>query len=544
MPIIDKTKFDFSTVAKSTGADGQTALVRNDTSTTVLHVALRTPAPWIDVYPAEFALAPQSAQTIAIRLAPNKSRDALVPSAVKLYGQYLHVNANETGHVPADVSLDLAVIPPVAECPTCGSALPEQARECRRCGERIRLCPVCAAPNTWVARVCRLDHAHVIRSETDWLTSPGGDRAHTALSTAAVGAQLSRKWSLPTFAPTRAAEIVEWSAPLAAFGMLFAAAIDTTGVRSFVQAFEIVTGAALWDLELSDPKGIYPDRGSMALSVDGVLYAATLGGHVTAIDAIRGTLKWSEQMRGGAYGGVVVSGDLLLVPLDNTLALIDRRTGKEVRRHEFAARLDSAPCAGGSLVYVAGDDGVVRALSLSTGDEVWSANLDGPVSVTQGASSPTSAFDAAPLLHDGTLYVATMAGSVAALDAATGAERWRSRATVKPIAAAPALSPDGLLYVPADDGSLHIIAADSGKLVRTRKLTSAPLRNSPVCGLGAVFAGADDGNIYALDSDYGVHLAYETTSGARISGPGLALYGTLLAFTATNGVLYVLDATL
>src|SRR5580704_16999095 len=152
MSIIDKTKFDFSVTAKSRGADGQTALVRNDTAITVLHVALRTPAEWIDVYPAEFALAPQSVQRVAIRLAPEKSRDALAPAAVKLYGQYLHVNANETGHVPRDVALDLAVIPPIADCPTCGAALPEQARECRRCGERIRLCPVCAAPNTWVAR--------------------------------------------------------------------------------------------------------------------------------------------------------------------------------------------------------------------------------------------------------------------------------------------------------------------------------------------------------------------------------------------------------
>jgi outer membrane protein assembly factor BamB len=57
-----------------------------------------------------------------------------------------------------------------------------------------------------------------------------------------------------------------------------------------------------------------------------------------------------------------------------------------------------------------------------------------------------------------------------------------------------------------------------------------------------LFAGADDGNIYALDADYNVHLAYETTSGARISGAGLALYGDLLTFVATNGVWYVLQA--
>jgi outer membrane protein assembly factor BamB len=311
--------------------------------------------------------------------------------------------------------------------------------------------------------------------------------------------------------------------------MVFASAIDTTGSRAFVQAFEIRTGAALWDLELPDPKGIYPDRGAMALSIDGILYAASLGGHVTAVDAIRGTLKWSEQFSGAAYGGAVVVDDLLLAPFGDALVWIDRLTGKERGRYQLGDRLDTAPCASSTAAYVAGEDGVVCAVELASGHELWKVTLDG-------------AFDAAPILRDGVLYAATMSGSVYALDATTGAVRWQSRATVKPIAVSPAVSADGLLYVAADDGSIHIIAADSGNLVRSRKLSNAPLRSSPVCSGNTVFAGADDGNIYSIDADYNVNLAYETTSGARIASAGLALYGDLLVFAATNGVLYVLEA--
>lgn len=534
MSLIDKVNFDFSAGGvngASTGAAGQIALVRNESETSVLHVAVRAPVPWIDVYPTEFALAPQSTQRLVVRLAPERSRDALMPAVVKLYGQYLHVNANETGSVPPDVAVDLSINPPAATCPTCGSALPEQARECRRCGERIRLCPVCAAPNTWLARRCRIDPAHVIRTQIDWLASPGGDAAHTAVNDTPAAPQLARKWSQPSFPPTRAAEIMEWSAPLAAFGMLFASAIDSTNGRAFVQAFEIQTGAALWDIELPDPRGIYPDRGAMALSTDGILYAATLGGHVTAIDAVRGTLKWTSRHEGVAYGGCVVVDDFLLVPLGSALTFLDRRTGKEQGRIDVGARLDTAPCAGPSAVYIAGDDGVVRAVSISTMTELWRATLDG-------------AFDAAPILRDGVLYAATMSGSVYALDAVDGAVRWQSRATIKPIAVSPAMSADGLLYVAADDGVIHIVAAGSGNIVRSRRVSGTPLRTSPVCGGSTVFAGADDGNVYSLDADYHVHLAYETSSGARIVGAGLALYGDLLAFAATNGVLYVLQATI
>ena len=136
-----------------------------------------------------------------------------------------------------------------------------------------------------------------------------------------------------------------------------------------------------------------------------------------------------------------------------------------------------------------------------------------------------------------------MAGSVYALDIADGRVLWHTRATTKPIAATPALSTDGLLFVGADDGLVHIIAADTGNLIRSRRVSSAPIRCSPVCSGGTVFVGADDGNIHALDADYNAHRAYETTPGARITGAGLALYGDLLTFVATNGVLYVLQAT-
>jgi outer membrane protein assembly factor BamB len=311
--------------------------------------------------------------------------------------------------------------------------------------------------------------------------------------------------------------------------MLFASAIDPTGVRSFVQAFEIVTGGALWDLELPDAKGIYPDRGSMAISSDGILYASTLGGRVTAIDAVRGTLKWSENLHGATYGGLVVTGGLLLAPAADSISVIDRLTGKELRRLAIGRRLDTAPCSDGRTAYVAGDDGVVRAFNLSSGALTWSTDVE-------------SGFDAAPLLRDGIIFVASAGGTVYALDAATGTERWRTRATVKPISASPALSVDGLLYVPADDGSIHIIDSESGKLVRSRKLSSQPIRTAPVAAGGIMLAGCDDGNIYAIDPDYGVNQAYETTAGARIAGAGLALYGRFVAFAATNGMLYVLEA--
>ena len=95
----------------------------------------------------------------------------------------------------------------------------------------------------------------------------------------------------------------------------------------------------------------------------------------------------------------------------------------------------------------------------------------------------------------------------------------------------------------ADDGFLHTVATSTGNLIRSRRVSGSPLRTSPVCSGHTVFAGADDGSIYSLDADYAVHRTYETTPGTRLMTAGLALYGDTLVCAATNGVLYVLQAT-
>ncbi len=534
MPVLDVTEFDFSQ-EHALGADKvarRVAVVRNESGRAVLHVGVKSPVPWLDVYPGEFALAPSEAQAVTAELRPEKAgHAALAATQVSLFGQYLTVSAQDAADLPGDLELAIAVTPPLSNCPHCAADLPEGATECRRCGERIRLCRVCGTPNTWIATLCRLSPAHVLRTESDWRMSPGGDEAHALSGARTLGTHLARRWSFPSFAPTRAADALEWSAPLAAFGMVLASGIDTAASRASLFAFETATGAALWDFDLPDASGLYPDRGGMALSGDGMLYAATLAGSVLAMDAIRGTRLWEAKVSGAVYGGVTLSGDLLLVPAGETVVLLDRSSGALLRTLPAGGRCDTAPAVWGGGVFAAGDSSEVRAFNLSTGAEVWRAETDGP-------------FDAALLVRDGTLYAATMAGTVYALETATGHIRWQTSVSSKGIAVSPALSADGgLLFAACDDGYLHVVAAHSGNLIRSRRVSSTPLRSSPACSGSTVFVGADDGILYSLDAGYEVRRAYETSPGTRLGTAGPALYGDTLVCAATNGVLYVLQAT-
>lgn len=533
MPVLDVTQFDFSQEhALDAGRVARrTAVVRNQDARAVLHVGVKSPVPWLEMYPVEFALAPQSAQTVVAELRPERAdHQALAPVQVSVFGQYISLDAALAEALPPDVAVQIQVIPPISVCPHCAADLPEGARECRRCGERIRLCPICGTPNTWLARVCRLSPSHILRTEIDWTASPGGDATHTVAPAPVLGVHLARRWSFPAFPPPRDAPALEWSAPLAAFGMVIASAIDTEMGRATIQAFELTTGATLWDFDLPDPKGLYPDRGAPALSDDGTLYAATLGGQVVALDVVRGTRRWSASVEGAVYGGVTVADDWLLVPAGSSLGVLNRANGALVRAIPLGGRLDTAPAYADDVAYVTCDDGSVSAFHLRPCEERWRTTADGP-------------FDAAPLIAGGVVYAASISGTVYALDAATGAVKWQTHVTPRGVATAPALSPDGLLFVAADDGFVHVIAATSGNLVRSRRVSGSPLRCAPVCSGSTVFVGADDGNVYTLDADYAVGRAYETTPGARLAGAGAALYGDTLVFTATNGVLYVLRAS-
>lgn len=531
MPVLDTTEFDFShDYADGGGLIRRAAIVRNEDAHAVLHVGVKSPVAWLDAFPSEFALAPQASQAVTLELRPERAKNgALSPVSVSVFGQYLAMAAADAAALPADVGLEIRIVPPLAGCPHCGAEMPTGARECRRCGERIRLCPVCGIPNNWRVKVCRLSASHLIRAENDWLVSPGGGASHASSLSSPLPVQLARRWSFPAFPPTREAEVLEWSAPLAAFGLVAASAIETGAGRASVMAWETATGGALWDFDLPDGRGIYPDRGAMALSEDGHLYAATLGGFVVALDAIRGTRQWETRVNGTVYGGVTVAGENLLVPCGQSVCVLDRATGVSRQTLPVGGRLDTAPAVLGEMAVVCSDDSSVYAFDLATGEPLWTRAADGP-------------FDAAPLCKEDAVYTATMAGTVYRLDAATGEIVWQRSVTSKPVAVTPALSSDGLLFVTADDGFVHIVDSTSGNLIRSRRVANVPLRTSPVVSGHTVFLGADDGIVYALDADYAVHRAYETTPGARLSTASPALSGDTLAAAATNGVLYVLRA--
>ena len=509
----------------------------------VLHVRLAPGADYLTVTPTEAALGPDERQIVSIVTDTARARASVhggaAPGAtVHLWYQRLGTHDSAGASTPPRQS-DIHVHLPIASCPSCGKSLDALVADgqgmpevCPYCYERLRPCPVCGAPNSWRARRCILDAAHIIRTGLDWGVlggGPGHDGVRTgehALPT------LSRRWSYPSVAPARRENALTWSAPQTAYGMVAAAAATAFGDAA-IYAFDARTGAPLYD-PYPLPTPIYPDRGALAIAA-GRLFAATIEGTCICLDALRGTRLWQTNVGGRVFGAVTIAAAepgqpvplLVAVALkDGTgnLTLLDAETGALLRTAPLPATPDTAPAFADGRAFLHTDDGTISAIEVATGSLLWTAH---------GAAG----FDASPIVLGDAVYSCDTAGTVRRYNTATGEEIWQLAVTSSPLAGTPACDGE-LLYLPADDG-LHLVAAERGQSVRRYPLRQ-PVRSSPIVVGGTLFFGATDGVLYGALPGHGLERLYETASaGAQIVAAPAYADRTLYA-VATNGVLYAL----
>lgn len=513
----------------------------------VLHVRFAggdgAPPAWVNVSPSEVALGPEERQNVVVGVDIDRAKDALragAPpvAAIPVSYQRLFPTGGRDGApaaapaAPGSGSVYLRL--PLATCPTCDRVVDDDTSDgipevCPYCFERLRACPVCGAPNSWLARQCVLDPAHVVRSSPDW-GMLGGGPDHSGAREGKTHALLSRRWSYPSVAPARRENALLWSAPAAAYGLVAASASTHEG-ETHVYAFDAVNGAPLWEpYPLQDP--VYPERGGVAVA-GGRIFSATVEGVCTCLDALRGTRVWETSLPGRVYGAVIpvipVEGRLLLVPgatseSDGCLFVVGAEDGRLVRQAPLPGPPDSAPAYADGVAFVHDDSGALSAVDVSTGELRWRRDCGG-------------GFDAAPVVRDGMVFSATSAGMALCHDAATGEEKWRLQVTSAPFSGTPAC--DGaLLYLPADDG-MHLISASAGRAVR-RYGVRRPVRSAPAVLGGTLFFGGTDGNIYGVEAGRTLENLYQTgLAGSQVVAAPAIADGALFV-TATNGVLYAL----
>jgi outer membrane protein assembly factor BamB len=188
------------------------------------------------------------------------------------------------------------------------------------------------------------------------------------------------------------------------------------------------------------------------------------------------------------------------------------------------SRVFASPVVADGIVYTASystsrGDRIV-AVSARDGKRLWQFRTTEPV-----GGNPTVA--------NGTLYVASDAGVLYALDARTGAKEW-SRGTGT-VGASPVVVND-TLYVPGGS-TLYALDPETGEIVFT---TQAGGGSSPAVADGTVYVGGG-GSITAIDAETGTREWTFTEPGGRVESAPAVVNGTVYAGSHDDS-LYAVDA--
>lgn len=307
---------------------------------------------------------------------------------------------------------------------------------------------------------------------------------------------------------------------------------------------------------------------------DGVVYVASLSGHLHALEQATGKEKWQFKSRLPiASTPTIANGSVYFVSSTGALAALDAATGtpRWVYATEYERRYEaknlhgyasaaqtiadawdvyvSSPAVARGRVYFGSGDGNVYAVDAQSGLLQWKFATGGVVhsspavvantvyvgswdSVLYALDADTGekkwsfqagddpvihnqvGFQGSPAVVDGTVYVGCRDAHVYALDAATGRKRWDYPTSKSWVIGTPAVR-DGVVYVGTSDSSRFMaLDARSGRL-RFNVDTRAYVFSSPALAGGLAYVGTHSGTLYAIDAGSGAVAWTFRTEAAR-----------------------------
>ena len=202
---------------------------------------------------------------------------------------------------------------------------------------------------------------------------------------------------------------------------------------------------------------------------------------------------WSFQSGAPIASQVAVVGDaVFLVTVTGSVHALEITTGTELWRADLGVPSKGGPSVSDGLVIVVSGDGVV-ALDSRDGSIAWSSTATGPVSGT-------------PAVVDDMVFAASEDGMASALEIGTGDTVWQvdlGIATANSVAADPSV---GIAVLGGREGVAVAVELDSGR-VRWRYDTDDSARiGTPTIGNGLVYLATLEGggpgtrHIHALDA--------------------------------------------
>ena len=229
-------------------------------------------------------------------------------------------------------------------------------------------------------------------------------------------------------------------------------------------------------------------------------------------------------MRGAA--GAAPTWPVLFIGTDaGILYQLDDGVYVGVRRADGAIVAGAAVAPDGTLIWGSTDRELFGGLA--EGGDKWQVGLDGALLATPAVGL------------DSTTYAATDAGTVTAVTT-QGELLWRSLLGAgRPIRSAPALDGNGTLYAGSDEGALFALDAATGAVKWTYP-TGGAITASPAVGPdGFVYLASTDGWLYVLGPEGRLWSKFQVDAPIDTASPAIGADGTLYVATR-SGAIYAL----
>lgn len=315
-----------------------------------------------------------------------------------------------------------------------------------------------------------------------------------------------------------------WSltSPVVADGAVFVGSSD-----GYLHAVDARSGQERWRFLTGDPSGSSP------VVADGAVYIASNDGYLHALDLKSGEERWTFKVgESSAYASSPATSGraVYIVGNDGRLRALDGRTGRTIWAVKTGGSgTENSPAAGGRMVYVGCGRGL-EAYDAATGKKLWTYRP-----WRQGVYPDL-------IVSDGMVYGRTggFIQAVWAVDAQKGRGGW-SLPSDWPASSSPAVS-GGVMYFTGgsgaeDDRVLRAVDARSGEDVWA---SQTGWIDSPLAASGGVVCVVCGKKLLAMDARTGDER-WQFEAGGSITAPPAVSNGVVYA-GSDDGYLYAVGA--
>ncbi len=270
-------------------------------------------------------------------------------------------------------------------------------------------------------------------------------------------------------------------------------------------------------------------------------------------------VKWKFHTDGRVISSPAVANGIIYVgSTDGNLYAVDLESGTQRWKFETKVRVTSSPAVSAGMVYFGSYDGTFYALDAASGQMKWkfqtggerrfaARHIHGIQPAAETMPDPFDFYLSSPAVWNGAVYFGSGDGNVYAVDAASGALKWKFK-TGDVVHASPAIA-DGVVFIGSWDSFFYALDAATGKEKWRFKTgedheiyNQVGIQSSAAVSDGVVYFGCRDSNFYALDVATGQKKWTFNNKGSWVIASPAVHDGKVYFATSDSALFYALDA--